>query len=103
MMNSTVKKGTARGSFSRMKKRLNKKLFIGAKTGSITGGFPHGKHEWITVFAMPKESEDKGISVAVLNINKEKWYVRSGFIAKKLIEYYYNEIRQEEWNKVTQN
>lgn len=103
MMKSTVRKGTARGSFSRMRKNLHKKLVIGAKTGSITGGFPHGKHEWITVFARPKDSDDKGISVAVLNINKEKWYVRSGFIAKKLIEYYFNNIRQEEWKKVTQN
>ena len=103
MMKSTVKKGTARGSLSRMRKRLNKKLDIGAKTGSITGGFPHGKHEWITVFARPKGVDDMGISVAVLNINKEKWYVRSGFIAKKLIEYYFNNIRHEEWKKVTQN
>jgi len=103
IMKSTVKKGTARGSFSRMRKGLHKKLIIGAKTGSITGGFPHGKHEWITVYAMPRNDEDKGISVAVLNINKEKWYVRSGFIAKKLIEYYFNNIRQNKWKKVTQN
>jgi hypothetical protein len=87
-----------------MRKNLHKKLEIGAKTGSITGGFPFGKHEWITVFARPKAGKkgDKGISVAVLNINKEKWYVRSGYIAKKLIEYYYNHLRQEKWTKITQ-
>ena len=63
---------------------------MGAKTGSITGGNPHGRHEWITAFAYPKKrSNNKGISVAVLNVVNDRWFIRSGYLAKKVIEYYY--------------
>ena len=72
---------------------MKKKLIIGGKTGSITGGVPNGKRDWLTVFAMPKNPlYGKGISVAVMNINVKKWYVRSTFLAKKVIEFYYKKI-----------
>ena len=72
---------------------MKKKLSIGAKTGSITGGFPEGKREWVTAFATPKdERKGKGISIAVVNILNKKWYVRSSYIAKKVIEYYFSKI-----------
>ena len=101
-MISTVQKGTARGVISGLKRKLRRKLTIGAKTGSITGGFPHGKHEWITVFAKPRgDKTDKGISISVLNINHKKWYIRSSHIAKKLIEFYFSSLRDEQWNKIT--
>lgn len=93
LMKLTVKKGTARGSFRRMKRSLKRKLEIGGKTGSITGGFPYGKRDWFTSFAVPKDSVyGDGISICVMNVNVEKWYVKSTFLAKNIIEYYYKHI-----------
>ncbi|RLA64248.1 MAG: hypothetical protein DRQ88_05125 [Epsilonproteobacteria bacterium] len=93
MMKMTIKGGTARGGFRNLNRFLKKNLFIGGKTGSITGGDPFGKRDWITVFARPKlKSLGKGISICVMNINVKKWYVKSSFLAKKVIDYYYRKI-----------
>ena len=93
MMSLTVKKGTARGSFRRLSQKLKKELILGGKTGSITGGIPFGKRDWFTAFAMPRDGEEGlGISICVMNVNVEKWYVRSSYLAKNIIEYYYKKI-----------
>ena len=95
LMVHTVKRGTARGVGSLLSKSLRKSLIIGAKTGSITGGFPEGKREWVTAFAKPNDKGlGKGISVAVVNILDKKWYVRSSYLAKKMIEYYFNNVKK---------
>ena len=94
IMKDTVKKGTARGITSLMRGKLRKELLIGAKTGSITGGFPDGKREWVTAFAVPKNDQSGGISIAVLNILHDRWYIRSSYLAKKVIEYYYTKIEK---------
>lgn len=94
MMELVVKKGTARRVKRGLRRRIKNNLEIGGKTGSITGGIPYGKRDWLTLFAKPKdEIGDKGISIAVMNINVKKWYVRSSFLAKKVINYYYKEVR----------
>jgi len=93
MMKMTISRGTARGGFKNLNRFLKNNLSIGGKTGSITGGDPHGKRDWITVFARPKlNSLGKGISVCVMNINVKKWYVKSSFLAKKVIDYYYRKV-----------
>jgi len=93
LMNMTVKVGTARGSFRRLNRKLKRSLLIGGKTGSITGGIPYGKRDWFTSFAMPiNPSLGKGISVAVMNINVKKWYVKSSYLAKNIIEFYFKKI-----------
>ncbi|MBL6988935.1 MAG: hypothetical protein ISR65_04120 [Bacteriovoracaceae bacterium] len=93
MMQKTVVRGTARSSFRRMRRGVKRKLLIGGKTGSITGGLPHGKRDWFTAFAIPTNDElGKGISICVMNINVKKWYIKSSFLAKYIIEYYYNKI-----------
>ena len=93
MMVETVKRGTARGMFRRLRRSLKSKLVIGAKTGSITGGIPFGKRDWISVFAREKQG-DSGISVAVMNVNVKKWYVKSNFLAQKIIEFYFSPKRK---------
>ncbi|MGK0366987.1 MAG: peptidoglycan glycosyltransferase, partial [Thermoproteota archaeon] len=93
MMELTVKRGTARRVFRTMKRRIRKKLIIGGKTGTITGGLPAGKRDWFTVYAKPKDKQSGGISVAVMIVNLNKWYVKSTFLAKKIIEYYYQDQR----------
>lgn len=93
LMNATVTEGTARGSFRKMSRDLFHKLNLGGKTGSITGGFPHGKRDWFTVFAKPKDPMlGSGISIAVMNVNTNHWYVKSSYLAKNIIEFYYSNI-----------
>ena len=95
LMGLTVKIGTARGPFRRLNRKLKKELLIGGKTGSITGGVPHGKRDWFTSYAMPVNSSlGKGISVAVMNINVKKWYVKSTYLAKNIIEFYFKKVNK---------
>ena len=89
LMQATVKMGTARKHFRRMRRKVKNSLDIGGKTGSITGGFPFGKRDWFTSFAIPKDQSSNPISVCVMIINYEKWYVRSAKLAQEIIQYYY--------------
>ncbi len=104
MMELVIKKGTARSINRGLKKRMRNSLNIGGKTGSITGGIPYGKRDWLTLFAVPKnDSKDKGISLAVMNINVKKWYVKSSYLAKRVIQYYFKEIKPLNNKKITSN
>ncbi len=94
LMQMTVKRGTARGAFRPWKtKKVMKTLEIGGKTGTITGGVPYGKRDWFSSYAKPQNSDDKGISVCVMIVNVEKWYVKSTYLAKEVIEHYYSKIK----------
>ncbi|MCF8058172.1 MAG: hypothetical protein K9K67_02680 [Bacteriovoracaceae bacterium] len=95
MMSLTVTKGTARRiSKGKLGKKLSKSYELGAKTGSITGGVPFGKRDWLTLYAKPKDNkDDKGISIAIMNINGKRWYYKSTFLAKRLLELY---LKREE-------
>lgn len=92
MMQETVSRGTARGGFRGLDRSLRDRLVIGGKTGSITGGMPFGKRDWFTAFAVPKSGMSGGISISVMNVNQKKWYVKSTFLARKVIEYYFKKI-----------
>lgn len=93
MMELTVSEGTARGSFRRFDRKIRKLVTVGGKTGTITGGIPEGKRDWFTSFAVPNDTAaGKGISVCVMIVNDNKWYVKSAYMAKEIIEYYYKKI-----------
>ncbi len=93
LMGAAVKSGTARALSRGLKRKIRNKIEIGGKTGTITGGLPFGKRDWLTIYAMPSNGAlGKGISIAVMNVNVKKWYVKSTFLAKKIINYYYQEI-----------
>lgn len=95
MMNMTVTRGTARGAFRPWKIRKIRDIEIGGKTGTITGGVPYGRRDWFVSFARPKdEIKDSGISVAVMIVNLEKWYIKSTYLAKKIIQYYYDSLKE---------
>lgn len=89
LMNATIKKGTARGAFRKWLRR-NKNFRVGGKTGSITGGLPYGKRDWFISYASPSADLDEGISICVMIVNIEKWYIKSTVFAKEVIDYYYN-------------
>ena len=90
LMELTVTKGTARGAFRRSLRRKLASIEVGGKTGTLTGGVPYGRRDWFVSYAMPKDGADKGISVCVMIINLEKWYIKSSALAKNIIEYYYS-------------
>lgn len=96
LMQATIQEGTARKKFRKVKRTIKENIEIGGKTGSITGGLPNGKRDWFTSYAKPKESNDPGISVCVMNINFKKWYVKSTKIAEEIIQYYYTKIKKLE-------
>jgi cell division protein FtsI/penicillin-binding protein 2 len=90
MFMATVTQGTARASFRRSKYLLDK-LEIGGKTGSLTGGEPYGKRDWFVSYAKSNEDKsDKGISICIMIVNQNKWYVKSSLIAKNIMEFYYS-------------
>lgn len=96
MMNKVIKTGSGRKMFLQYPTPILKKLIIGGKTGSITGGEPFGKRDWFTSFGFigdnkeNKGRQDRGISVAVMIINGKDWKVRSTLIAKKIYEFYFS-------------
>jgi peptidoglycan glycosyltransferase len=93
LMLATVEDGTARKAFRRRNKGISE-IEIGGKTGSITGGLPYGKRDWFVAYARETNNpEDKGISICVMIVNKKRWYVKSTFLTKQLIEYYYNNFK----------
>ncbi|HLT22842.1 MAG TPA: penicillin-binding transpeptidase domain-containing protein [Bacteriovoracaceae bacterium] len=91
LFESTVTSGTARSAFRKHKKLL-RDIEIGGKTGSITGGEPFGKRDWFVSYAKKRDSDDRGISIGIMIVNQKKWYVKSPFLAKNIIEYYYSQI-----------
>jgi len=94
MMQLTVQRGTARGAFRPWKMKRIKDIEIGGKTGSITGGVPYGKRDWFISYAKPRnDASDKGISVCVMIVNVKKWYIKSTYLAKKIIQYYYDDLK----------
>ena len=105
MMEGTVEQGTAKKSFRRVSDLFKKYLRIGGKTGTITGGMPYGKRDWFTAYAGPRDkSQGKGISICVMNVNVNKWYVKSADLARQIINYYFksvNPLVEELSNKVT--
>lgn len=94
LMETTVRKGTARTAFRRPRSNLINNLKVGGKTGTITGGVPYGKRDWFISYAMPQDGENKGISVCVMIVNVKKWYIKSTVFARKVIEHYYKKINQ---------
>jgi cell division protein FtsI/penicillin-binding protein 2 len=90
MMRDTVKIGTAHNVGRKISRSIKDSLDIGGKTGQMTGGIPMGKRDWFVSFARPKDNpKDKGISMAVMIVNQEHWYIRSTELSWKIIEHYF--------------
>jgi len=89
LMQATTKIGSARKSFSGLHKyKIYRDMKIGGKTGSLTGLSPKGRHDWFVGYA---EKDGKRVAYASLVINKEKWYVRSAYVARQFIYEYFTE------------
>jgi cell division protein FtsI/penicillin-binding protein 2 len=92
MMEMTVGQGTARSLNKALPRRILSHYNIGAKTGSITGGLPYGKRDWLVAYMKPKDNSSKGISIAVMIVNHKKWYIRSTLLANKIMQYYHGNL-----------
>lgn len=87
LMQETVQRGSARHGFRRFFRGRFKDIEVGGKTGSLTGISPKGRNDWFVGYA---RLGDRKIAYASLTINKERWTVKSAFVARKVIEAYYS-------------
>ena len=89
MMRETARIGSARKSFSGLNRyKVYRGMEIGGKTGSLTGYSPRGRHDWFVGYA---EKNGRKVAYASLIVNKEKWYVRSAYVARQFIYHYFTE------------
>jgi cell division protein FtsI/penicillin-binding protein 2 len=91
MMRGAIENGTAKMIRKKMNRKLYERLEMGGKTGQMTGGIPQGKRDWFIMYVYPKDGSSKGVSIAIMLVNQQHWYVRSVFMAMKIIEHLYAE------------
>lgn len=88
LMQETTRIGSARKSFTGLSRyKVYDGMKIGGKTGSLTGYSPKGRHDWFVGYA---EKDGRRVAYASLIINKEKWYVRSSYVARQFIYNYFS-------------
>lgn len=94
LMKETTRIGSARKSFQGLSRyKVYNNMEIGGKTGSLTGYSPKGRHDWFVGYA---EKNDRKVAFASLIINKEKWYVRSAYVARQFIYHYYTDLAERD-------
>lgn len=82
LMEATVTSGTGRKSFrSLVRDRKFEELEMGGKTGSLHGDNPKGKVDWFVGYAIGEKSR---LAVAAITVNKEKWTVKSTYLAQSV-------------------
>jgi len=92
LMRETTRIGSARKSFGNLSRyKVYRGMEIGGKTGSLTGFSPKGRHDWFVGYA---EKDGRRVAYASLIINKEKWYVRSAYVARQFIYHYFSAVEQ---------
>lgn len=93
LMRETTRIGSARTSFRGLDRyKVYKDMEIGGKTGSLTGFSPKGRHDWFVGYA---KKDGHTVAYASLIINKEKWYVRSSYVARQFIYHYFTDRKQK--------
>jgi len=93
LMQETTRIGSARKEFAGLNRyKVYRDMEIGGKTGSLTGYSPRGRHDWFVGYA---EKNGRRVAYASLIINKEKWYVRSAYVARQFIYHYFTDLAQQ--------
>lgn len=94
LMIETTRIGSARKSFQGLNRyKVYRNMEIGGKTGSLTGYSPKGRHDWFVGYA---EKNGRKVAYASLIINKEKWYVRSAYVARQFIYNYFTDLAEQD-------
>jgi cell division protein FtsI/penicillin-binding protein 2 len=92
IMEHTVTQGTARKEYRDYNHHpVLSRLFIGAKTGSLSGMNPAGRYDWFIGFAQLSDNPRKKIAFASMIVNRKFWRVKSAYIAREaIIEHFRN-------------
>jgi peptidoglycan glycosyltransferase len=91
IMENTVTRGTARREFRDYNHNpILSKVFIGAKTGSLSGTNPQGRYDWFVGFAQSSENPHRKIAFASLIINRQYWRIKSAHVAREAILEYFS-------------
>ena len=86
IMEHTVTQGTARKEYRDYNRNpVLSKLFIGAKTGSLSGIAPAGRYDWFVGFAQVSGNPRQKIAFASMIVNRKYWKVKSAHIAREVI------------------
>ena len=88
LMSKTVSMGTARRSFRDFFKGQYADVRVGGKTGTLSGGDLKGLNDWFVGYAY---TDKRKLAFAVLNINLEKWKVKSHYLSRLMIEHYFDQ------------
>ena len=92
MMEKTILRGTAKKYYrDYFQHPILSKVFIGAKTGSLTGDSPKGKYDWFVGFAKSRINPSKKIAFASMIVNGKYWKVKSSYIARQAILQYFKD------------
>jgi peptidoglycan glycosyltransferase len=93
IMEHTITRGTARREYRDYNSHpILSKLFIGAKTGSLSGDAPQGKYDWFVGFAQSSSNPKKKITYASMIVNRKYWRTKSSHIAREaMITYFKNQ------------
>jgi cell division protein FtsI/penicillin-binding protein 2 len=87
LMEETIFKGTSRKNFKKLlKDKKFRVLEMGGKTGSMTGTNPRGKTDWFVGYAY---LDNQKLAIAAITVNKEKWRVKSTYLAQSLVKVYF--------------
>jgi cell division protein FtsI/penicillin-binding protein 2 len=93
IMENTVTRGTARREYRDYNHHpVLSKLFIGAKTGSLSGTNPAGRYDWFVGFAQSSSNPKKKIAFASMIVNGKYWKVKSSHIAREAILEHFQKI-----------
>ncbi len=87
LMQATVKIGSGRKTFRKIfSQKAYDGIKVGAKTGHLRGETPKGNYDWVIGYG---EHGGKQLAFAIMCVNKEKWYVKSGDLAREALEFYF--------------
>ena len=87
MMEDTVRYGTGRKAFRKLRRRKMFRNFdLGAKTGTINDVTDRYKFDWVTAFALAPQGAD-GVCIGVLAVHGEKLGTRATEMARAIIDY----------------
>ena len=88
LMRQTIEAGSARTSFKKFASGTMVKVDVGGKTGSLSGRAPTGRYDWFVGYA---EKNGRKLAFATMCINRDFWYVKSAFVARKAIEHFFRD------------
>ena len=93
IMENTITRGTARREYRDYNHHpVLSKLFIGAKTGSLSGLNPAGRYDWFVGFAQSSTNPKKKIAFASMIVNGKYWKVKSAHIAREVIISHFQKV-----------